>query len=304
MARSAQDRLPLVVVLGTLGAALVLVGASFWAEALLLAALTGERATVALGRVSRDPGALALAELIGLGAPLVFAARVSEGGVRAFFARWLAPSRHDRVVFAFVAGLALQVPMVGLSQLVTARFPSLARSAAEEAALRETLRIDGPYAAVLVPLAVVVLAPALEELLFRAYAQGELLRRAGASRPARIGVVAAVAGLFALFHLDPASAPSIFLAGLALGALVERFDEVRVSIAFHVGANLLPVALSPEVLAIRGFNDEAHGARVEPWLVAASLAVFALAYALALRAGPSARARQPEAPSRSGRDGA
>jgi membrane protease YdiL (CAAX protease family) len=93
--------------------------------------------------------------------------------------------------------------MVEISHVVADLVPALARPADEEAALRETMRIHSIYSAIAVPLALVVLAPVTEELLFRAFAQRELVDRLGPG----LGV-GLVAVLFAVFHMDPASAPT------------------------------------------------------------------------------------------------
>lgn len=265
------------VVLALLGASLALLGLTVWAQALLVGLVGGHTAAEALAIVTRDPGALALAQLVGLGVPVAIGAQLSLGGAPAFFRRALAPCPHSRVAMAFVAGIALQFPMVALSQALASLWPALAPSAAEHAALRETLRMHDAYSALTVPLAVVVLAPITEELLFRAFAQGELMGGAR-RRTVRLTVIAIVAGLFAAFHMDATGAPSIFLAGIALGALVERWRSIRVSIALHMGVNLVPVVLTEDVLPIAGFNDAEPTTQL-PWgLVAASTAVFAAAF--------------------------
>ncbi|MBN8612917.1 MAG: CPBP family intramembrane metalloprotease [Deltaproteobacteria bacterium] len=271
------------VVLGVLASGLVLLGLTVVLEGVVVAAVRGLSSNEALDLVTHDPGGLALAQLVGLGVPVLLAAYLSEGGPRGFVSRAFAPCPLDRVLAAFVAGLALQLVMVELSHLVTDALPALRHSPDQEAALRETLRIHDVYSAITVPLALVVSAPLTEELLFRAFAQRELALRT--TRGASIGVVAV---LFALFHMDGASVPSILLAGLALGAIADRWRSVRISIALHAGVNLVPIAITEEILPIRGFNDTDPSSHLAPLVLVTSLAVSVIAFVLAWQ-GPAPR---------------
>lgn len=273
------------IVFALLGSALALLGVTVWGEAMVIALVRGVGAQEALARATHDPGLLASAQLVGLGVPVLLASRLSEGGARAFFSRALAPCPWDRVLLAFVAGLALQLPMVEVAHVVADAMPALAHSAEDDAALRETLRIRDVYSAVTVPLALVVSAPVTEELLFRAFAQYELARQARSARLGRVLAIGSVAVLFAVFHMDPVSTPSILLAGLALGAIADRWQSTRISMALHAGVNLVPVAVTDQVVLIPGFNDADPSAHVSPSVLAASASVFAVAYVLAWRGG-------------------
>lgn len=261
-----------------LGAALVLLAATVWLEALVVALVTGQGSRAALTAVTRDAGALALAQGLGLGVPVLVAARLRGGSLRTFLGPALAPCPADRIAAAVLAGLALQLPMAELAHRVSELLPALARTPEEEAVLRETMRLDSLYDALMVPLAVIVLAPITEELLFRAFAQRELAARAGAL-PAVLGVSV----LFAAFHGDPTSLPSIFLAGLCLGALAERWRSVRITIAMHAAVNTVPVVLTAEVLPIAGFNDEDPGSHVPALALLVSVAMFAASFGWAMR---------------------
>ncbi len=283
----ARKPLGLGLVLAVLGLAIAALFAALQAEQLAYALVLGVGAHAAQEAVSRDPGALALAQLAGLALPIVLATRLSGETLRAFLARALAPCPWDRVLAALVAGIALQLPLVELTHWLADAFPSLAHTAEQEARLREAMRIDSLYAAICVPLAVVVLAPLTEELLFRALAQRDLAERWSAAV-----AIPAVALLFAAFHLDVLGAPFIFLAGLALGVLAERWRSARISIAMHAGVNAVPALLSADVLPIAGLNtdDDAH---VAPLLVVGSGVVFIIAFGLAVRAVPAERPPPP-----------
>jgi membrane protease YdiL (CAAX protease family) len=265
------------LILVVLALALVGLVAALEVQVVLRAVLASEPIAVAQQAVVRQPAALALAQLVGLGAPLLFALRLRGEPVRAFVVRALAPCPWDRVAVACVAGLALQLPLVEITHRVSVLLPGLARSPDEEARLAELMRIDSVADAIFVPLAVVVLAPLTEELLFRGLAQPDLATRMG-----RVSSVALVATLFSVFHLDPVSAPAIAVAGVGLGLLADRWQSVRPGLAMHAGVNALPVLLPEELVAVPGFNT-AHGGALDPGLLAASGAVGLVALALAMR---------------------
>lgn len=285
------------IVLALLGSALALLGVTVWLEAMSVALVGGLGARAALERATRDPGLLSLAQLVALGAPLLLAARLSEGGVRAFFRRAFAPCPWDRVFWAFLAGLALQLPMSELAHVVGDLMPSLAQPPGEQAALREMLRIRDAYSAITVPFALVVCAPATEELLFRAFAQHELAAQARTRRIGRTLAVGFVALLFAVFHMDPAGTPALFLAGLALGAIADRWQSVRISMALHAGVNLVPIVLTEDLVRVSGFNDTDPTTHLSPPLLFASAILCAFAFALAWRgdrrAGSASRGCEP-----------
>ena len=90
---------------------------------------------------------------------------------------------------------------------------------------------------------IVVVAPILEEVVFRGFVQPPLVRRVG-----RWGGIVATAGLFAMVHLsDPQAVPPLFILGCALGWLRERTGMLGASIALHIANNaaaLVAVSMS------------------------------------------------------------
>lgn len=87
----------------------------------------------------------------------------------------------------------------------------------------------------LLPLALLVLAlvaPALEECLFRAVLFGRLRRSLAFPLSAVIS-----AALFSAIHLDVMNAPAIFLLGVAFAWLYERSGSLGPSVAAHVANN-------------------------------------------------------------------
>ena len=144
--------------------------------------------------------------------------------------------------------------------------------------MQALMAIDSPYRALAIPLALVVIAPLTEELLFRHFVQRSFLAHAP-----RAVVIVVVAMLFAAFHLDPRAFLSITLAGLALGLLAERHQSIRISLAMHAGVNLVPVLVQPAWLAIPGLNAGSASEDVPLiWLLPSAL-LFALFFVLAMR---------------------
>jgi membrane protease YdiL (CAAX protease family) len=80
----------------------------------------------------------------------------------------------------------------------------------------------------------VAIGPLAEELLFRSFLYGGLRTRLGLWSSALIS-----AGLFALSHQMPVAAPSLFVLGILLAVLYERYRNVAVPVALHGSFNLL-----------------------------------------------------------------
>ena len=180
------------------------------------------------------------------------------------------------VIFAGLAGLALQLPLAEIGNLVHAL---IGRDLAHARAVHDLLRVDSAWDGFALTLALVVIAPITEELLFR----GVLLRGLVRSYGERVGLLVC-AVLFGLLHGRPAEALVAFVAGLVLGALRLRTRSVLPCIALHVGVNALPVLVPAELLPIPGVNvlgDEIL--HVPPLKVAAAAFVAGVALFLALR---------------------
>ncbi|WJW74425.1 JDVT-CTERM system glutamic-type intramembrane protease [Thiohalobacter sp. IOR34] len=85
--------------------------------------------------------------------------------------------------------------------------------------------------------------PLLEELIFRGWLQGELLRRSFGQRPV-LGLSVAnllTSLLFSLLHLvnhPPAAAAAVLLPSLVFGHFRERDGRLRIPIALHAYYNL------------------------------------------------------------------
>jgi membrane protease YdiL (CAAX protease family) len=260
-----------------LGYVLLAVTASFATQ--LLAALVrmsqGLDLQDAAAAVQRDPTSLGLSQLLGFALTLTVARRMhAHGPRREVYA--LAPTPSVVVIFAGLAGLALQLPLAEIGNLVHAL---IGRDLAHVRAVHDLLRVDSAWDGFALTLALVVIAPITEELLFR----GVLLRGLVRSYGERVGLLVS-AVLFGLLHGRPAEALVAFVAGLVLGALRLRTRSVLPCIALHVGVNALPVLVPAELLPIPGVNvlgDEIL--HVPPLKVAAAAVVAGVAIFLALR---------------------
>ena len=268
---------------------LALVGFSFLlmllclhAQAFVLSLLAHQPMQASLAEVSSNVGCLGLAQLVGLGVPALVVLRLTTPP-RPWFAlhEAFASVPGVQLVCAFFAGISLQLPMCEIAQLVSQAFPSLAPSAADEARMMSLLSLNSSYRAIAIPLALVVIAPLTEELLFR-----HLVQRSFLAHAPSIVVLPIVAMLFAAFHLDPHAFFSIAVAGLALGALAHRHQSIRISLAMHSGVNLVPVLVQPAWLAIPGLNSGTVGEHVPlVWLLPSAL-LCVIFFALALQARP------------------
>ena len=230
-----------------------------------------------LHQVSGNVGCLGLAQLVGLGVPALLVLRRTSGvthGLQQAFAKVAALP----LLFAFLAGISLQLPMCELAQLVSHLAPALAPSPEDEARMQALLAVDSAYRAVAIPMSLVVIAPLTEELLFR-----HLMQRSFLAHAPRAFVLPVVAMLFAAFHFDPHAFLAISAAGLALGALAQRHQSIRISLAMHAGVNLVPVLVQPAWLPIPGLNTGDVGAHVPLVWLAPSALLFVVFFAMAMR---------------------
>ncbi|WP_231511656.1 CPBP family intramembrane glutamic endopeptidase [Chondromyces apiculatus] len=133
---------------------------------------------------------------------------------------------------AVLLGLSLEAPIGLLYDVIARRWPSAGE---EELHLLRDLAGGGLGGQVLLGAVLVVLGPALEEVLFR----GAMTRPLRRSHDALV-VIAATAALFAMAHLQPQKFPPIALFGLALGVLRHASGSLLPSIVLHATYNAVP----------------------------------------------------------------
>lgn len=111
---------------------------------------------------------------------------------------------------------------------------------------------------------VVVIAPIVEELIFRGVIMHGLMRN---YRSAKAIFYSGL--LFALFHLNPWQFPATFVLGLLLGWLMIRTRNITLCIAGHAINNLL-------VLLAITFQEEIGASFLSTWSIATVLGISAL----------------------------
>lgn len=181
------------------GASTIVQFAGMFGLAALLAALTRRRAGVAFGWAS-------------WGSPAALVAGAVGGFTVGFFP-------------GFVAQLILEhVPWLSFGNLTAI----------------QQLMVDGSLVARLpLLIAVCLIAPVVEELVFR----GFLYDAIGRSAPPWVAWVATSA-LFAVYHLDPVHVIAVFFTGLFLGWLRWQSGSVVPSILAHTANNTLAATLA------------------------------------------------------------
>lgn len=150
------------------------------------------------------------------------------------------------VALCFIAGACLQLPLAEIGNLVQEVWPV----SFDELARRH--RLINPttwWGGVSALLALVLVAPVTEELLFRGWLLQALKDRYGTG-PALIWSSA----LFGMVHVEPGAVVYATLGGLVLGAVALRTKSTLASIAMHAGVNALPLLLPATLVRIDGFN--------------------------------------------------
>jgi membrane protease YdiL (CAAX protease family) len=194
---------------------------------------------------------------------VAFPHRGREGG--------LLESMHVRplvgglVALCFLAGAFMQLPLAELGNLVQEVWPI----SFEELARRH--RLINPtswWGGMSVLLALVLVAPVTEELLFRGWLLQDLKDQYGETRALVWSSL-----LFGLAHVEASAVLYAALGGLVLGAVALRTKSTLASIAMHAGVNALPLLLPASLLRIEGFNTLSQRVQhISWWLLSLSIA--------------------------------
>jgi membrane protease YdiL (CAAX protease family) len=169
------------------------------------------------------------------------------------------------VALCFIAGACMQLPLAEIGNLVQEVWPI----SFDELARRH--RLINPttwWGGVSALLALVLVAPVTEELLFRGWLLSDLKEQYGA-RPALVWSSA----LFGLVHMEPSAIVYAMLGGLVLGSVALRTKSTLASIAMHAGVNALALLLPATLVRIDGFNTLTHQVEhINWWLLLLSVA--------------------------------
>jgi hypothetical protein len=94
-----------------------------------------------------------------------------------------------------------------------------------------------PLNMVILFLAAAVMAPLVEELLFRGYLQTSLKHHVGGTWAILVSAL-----IFSLVHMQPLAIPGLFALGAAFGYIYDRTGSLKTNILLHLANNALAVA--------------------------------------------------------------
>lgn len=147
---------------------------------------------------------------------------------------------HVGDLWALAAGMGLQIGVALLfAPFLRLLFPE---GPPEQAVADLVASSRGPAEVVMVVLAVVILAPVVEEMLYR----GVLLSRLRRSMGPTPAVVVSASAFASVHLLDPnavAAVPGLFVVGLVLGWVTVRRGDLSLAVPIHAGVNLTAVVL-------------------------------------------------------------
>lgn len=176
----------------------------------------------------------------------------------------------------FAAGAFLQLPLAEIGNLGQELWPiSFDELARRHRMVNPTTWSGG----VSILLAIVLVAPVTEELLFRGWLLKELQQQYGKA-PALVWSSL----LFGLVHIEPSAVIYATIAGFVLGAVALRARSTLASIAMHAGVNAMPLLLPTALVRIEGFNTlDPKVVHISPWLLIGSLTLAGAALAVVWR---------------------
>lgn len=154
---------------------------------------------------------------------------------------------QPRYFWGIFSGVALQI---AVALIVGPLIRLLAPDAPRQEIVDVAERTSGAASRLVFAVLVVLIAPFVEEVVFR----GMLLSRLRRTMSPMLAVVISAAAFAALHLIDPsalAAVPGLFLIGVALGWMTLRSGDIGLAIFVHAGVNLtgvLVVFLAPETL--------------------------------------------------------
>lgn len=219
----------------------------------VLAGLAGAALAAALGLGIENGSVLVLTALVAQhGGHLAALATVARrrGQRLSAFGLDVVPSDGVWIIFGATLQIALAILFAPLAQW-------LQPEGSAQALTDLIVDVQGTAVQIGLVLTIALLAPVVEELMFR----GLLFKMVEERRGVRSALLVS-AGIFALFHLlgigtgDPLRSaavllPQLFLVGLILGRLAHRHGRLGPAIFTHAGFNLIAVLalfLAPELL--------------------------------------------------------
>ncbi len=224
--------------------------------------------------VTSDPLALGLAQAAAFG--LVIFVTVQLFATRRSLRETLAVRFNlstRSAALLVMMGLALQFPFSELSNLAHQFWPV---PLADQQRVLELLTTRTLGESLSVIIAIVIIAPVVEEVFFRGALFEGLQVRYGATFAIIITAV-----LFGVSHGSIGASIYATVAGLLFGALRLRTDSVVPGVVLHASVNAVPVLLSPAVIQLPGFNVASAEAQHLPWWILVSASAIAVLAAFA-----------------------
>ncbi len=174
-------------------------------------------------------------------------------GLRSFGIR---SSQLNGLMARGVLGLVCTIPLVlgigvlmaAISELWIGERPQIAHQM-----LDQVVQSHSPEAIFLMMISAGIIAPVIEEVIYRGLLQSALLNLSAVHR--RWSVILVAASWFTLMHygaVEWQGMPSLFVMGVILGWLYERTGSLWPSIVLHMGFNMFNMALV--ILVLRDVN--------------------------------------------------
>lgn len=215
--------------------------------AAFLAISKGFTYSQALYWVGSDPLNIGASTVVGITLSLVVGRAWYDPDLSWTQALTLNPVRLVMPALGLIAGFALQFPLTELENLIETFVPI---SLEQKIFMHEFVSPQGWKKIIPTVLALVVIAPVWEELLFR----GLILR----GLRLRYGVVVALIISSVLFGLSHYRLPTALLpatlAGVVMGLVALSTRSTWTSVALHAGVNSVPLLLPSWLIPIQGFN--------------------------------------------------
>lgn len=201
--------------------------------------------------VLASAGRVLLAQAAGQGLPVLYLLWRASSAPRGLRLIGVIPGKPWRDLRWGVLGLLAAVPMVFatiqaaviIGELFGQEAPVLAHDM-----LKMLVDSDSRLGSALIAVSAILVAPILEEAIFRGIVQSVMVEVAGEAR--RWGVVIVAAFVFAMIHANTATwenwqaLPGLFVLGLVLGWLYERSGSLWPGIVLHMGFNTLNIVMA------------------------------------------------------------
>ena len=191
----------------------------------------------------------------------------------------LTPINARSVISGAIAGVALQLPLAEIANLLAEWSPVFLTPVDDQLSRRQLLEPSTFRDGLVTVMVVVAIIPFVEEAFFRGFLWSGIAARHGQTT-----ALWTVTFAFGCIHMAPPAIATAWIAGLALGGVSLWTRSAISSLAMHMGFNAVPLLLPERVVRIPGFNTVSGEVLHVSWLaVAISAAVAAIALSIVAR---------------------